>query len=248
MTINVNLFGGVRIVQPPQSRKKGAKKNNPIANRDWKAIPFIRESVTDESVAEENALRAAWQRSSAETIIAMTEAGYSPDEIAKKFRFSPKDSTWQNALKDAQQYLKMRIAAERLDAIPDEILQSVEDSDGNVRQINISDKLRKAATAALFNGKDDDIKFSIVKGVPFHLAKDENGVPIVPTLRDVFQLSTDRLKTVKEYARKQYAEVFRTRDTTPGEKKFALPPALQSVDDILEAAPAKPADTDYQSA
>lgn len=240
MAINANLFSGMQIQQPTQSRKaKKGSKTNPIANRNFREIPFVRDHIDSDgidSIAPEELERRAylrsWQHSSAQTIMALAIAGWNLDEIAKKFGFKgSKDETFAAAVKDAQQYFKNRIAAERLEELPSSIPMQVIDSDGNLRTVDVADKLKKAATAALFNTKkngklNDEIKFSIVKGVPFHLSKDSNGVPVIPTLRDIFGMTTERLSTVRGYAHEQYAEVFRTRDTTAGEKKFALPAAF----------------------
>lgn len=234
MTINANLFSGVQIQQPAQKRKARKGKTNPVANRNFKEIPFVRDHVAEEEgiAAEEAERRAyirAWQNSSAEVIIALSQEGWTLEDIAKQYSFSPKNDVFVSAVKDAQAYFKQKIANERLEELPASIPMQVIDSDGNLRTVDVADKLKKAATAALFNGKDDAIKFSIVKGVPFHLQKDSNGVPIIPTLRDIFGLTAERLATVRSYAHSQYAEVFRTRDTTPGKKVFALPAALLSV-------------------
>ena len=257
MAINSNLFSGVQIQQPTQQRKARKGKTNPVANRNFREIPFVRDFVREEEgiAAEEIERRSylrAWQNSSAQTIMALCIAGWSLDEIAKKFGFKgSKDETFAAAVKDAQQYFKNRIAAERLEELPASVPIQVIDSDGNLRNVDVADKLKKAATAALFNTKkngklNDEIKFSIVKGVPFHLQKDANGVPVIPTLRDIFNMTAERLSTVRGYAHEQYAEVFRTRDTTAGEKKFALPAAFMQL--AAESAELEDSDDDDAAA
>ena len=231
MAINSNLFSNVQIQQPTQSRKAKKGKTNPIANRNFREIPFVRNHVAEEpgisaDEIERRSYIRAWQNSSAEVIIALSQEGWTLEDIAKQYGFSAKNDVFVSAVKDAQAYFKQKIANERLEELPEKIEIQVIDSDGNLRNVDVADKLKKAATNALFSGKDDAIKFSIVKGVPFHLQKDANGIPVIPTLRDIFGLTAERLATVRKYAHDQYAEVFRTRDTSPGKKVFALPAAF----------------------
>lgn len=236
MAINANLLQVNSIVRPTSTRTKKEKGENVIANRDWKAIPFVRESVDNEERGEMTAYLNAWRRSPAQLVIALLTAHWTVNDIAKKFGMTEKDPRIVAAVKDAQELLKSQIAHDMLDELPERLEYHVIDGDGVEQIKDVAPKLKKAVAAALFNGQKDTVTFSVVKNVPYHFEKDSEGNPKIPTLRDIFSLSSEQLDSKKTAARAAYAKVFRTRDTSAGTKHIALPPALAALEIELNAA------------
>lgn len=240
MAINPRAFNGGDSFKRPakQVRTKKTKRFVSANSRNWKEIPFIRDAQPDvdlEQINEQLALANAFIKSPQQTVLALLVAGLEVDAIRQKFGYAEKDDDFNAILKESQNFLRTRIVAEQFDEIPDEILVNVVNSDGMVESLNIADKMRKAITAAVFSGKTNEVKFSLVKGMPYHMEVDAAGKPIIPTLADIFQLTGDEVAKKKKYAHDAYGQIFRTRDTSGGAKLHKLPPALAALKERLEA-------------
>ncbi len=212
------------IIRKEQTRKAKVASSNPIANRNFKATGFVAESNVLKTDDETLIIAQAWIKSPQRTIIALGQAGLSLKEICGKVKYNvaTKDGQreWDAICKDAQALYKKELAEDSLAGdVPDEVMQQVQDADGQIHTVDIAAKLKKAVIATLFS-KSDTVKISAMKGAQLETP-----------LSALFGKSVDSIAITKRNLQRQYSAAFRTRDTQSavGAKVIPLPAHLQAV-------------------
>lgn len=205
---------------------------SPIASRgsDIAKIEFIRQASNlkdddEKRPSDTELLLAAWTSSPERTVIALSKAGYSSTQIAEFFGYKNDEQKreFNSLLNAARLLVRQEIAADLIAKI-EETQVPYQDADGIERVVDITSKLKKAATAALF-GKTDEVAVSIAHG---YRAK--------TTLSDVFSMSVEEIRKKKATFLNEYGRIFRTRDTDGHLTTRSLPPALAA---IVKVAPPK---------
>lgn len=218
-------FGKILSTRKSDAQKSETAPKSPIATRgiELAKIQFIRKSSKlkdDEPPPAEAVLIAnAWAASPNETMLAFFAASYSPLEIAQKLGFkNAAEPEFQRLVNDAKDYLRHKIAGSLVESvIPSEVIVEAFDSDGIPQSRDISTKLRKAVTTALFD-KEMTVSVSIIKGQKLEAS-----------LAEIFNKSVDEVKKLKTGFKTEYSRVFRTREVQNESIPRPLPPALAGV-------------------
>lgn len=231
MAINPALLSGVRITAP--APKKEAKKEvNPIANRDFGSIPFIRDAAPECNNAME-ALIAAWEDSPQETILSMLSCGIDKPDIARAVGFdlrSDEDKKeWNKILVSTRTYAQLCISEDLLreknaegewvSVIPDDYSVEYIDSKDEVRTAECADRVRRALHKALWRS-DFAVVCSIARGVPLAGRLDKQGKPIYYKMWEVITWTRDKIEIIYHQADEQLARMMRSHHKlqylTPG--------------------------------
>lgn len=216
MTVN-SPFALKPIIRTEQTRKPKPASSTPIANRNFKAVGFIAENMQSGETDDTLIIAHSWMKSPERTIIALGQAGYTGKEIAGKVGLKADSKEWMDVFRSAQNLFKRELAEDSIvGEIPDSVIQQVQDADGEIHEVDIADKLKKAVTAALF-GKDQTVKVTAMRGATLE-----------STLSAVFNKSVDSINTTRNVLKRKYGEAFRTRDTSGGPVVIPLPAALRA--------------------
>lgn len=239
MAINPNLLSGVRLTTVVKSSAKPTI--NPIADRDFEGIPFIREAAKTDNAKEQ--LLAAWRKSPIMTIISMFVKGMDSKSIMSTVGFDSRSEQdrkdWLKALNKAKDFMRMKISAEVLterivveedgeaiedwvSVIPDNFAQQYEDKHGDIVTVNCAEKVRKGLHKALWRA-DYGVVCSIARGVPFAFRRDKEGKPIPPKMWEVIDWDRSTCEKKAHYADMKFQTVFNGQKGYTGER---LPPGL----------------------
>jgi hypothetical protein len=209
MTITFNgAFFGKALAKPEAKSRKSKEKADVsvIANRDFKEVPFIAGVIAqfeDEQFDEKTLLKKALLASPERTILAMFESGMSTKQVAGKLGMQADSDTFKRIVSTAKAFLKRELTANWLAKIPDRVEVPVVYEDGSTETVDIADKLSKAISAAFFNGKSNEVRVSVKKGLP-----------LTNNLEAIFGTSADEIRAEKTRLSAKLGSVFRTRDTS----------------------------------
>lgn len=233
MAINPNLLSGVRVTAPASTTKRAVKAPvNPIADRNFLDIPFIREAAP-ECENPMDAILAAWDDSPQETILALLSYGMEKPDIARliglDLRSDDDKKKWTSILNATKVYAQMCISEELLveknaagewvSVIPDDYTQTYRDKNGDEQVAECAERVRKALHKALWR-PDYRVVCSIARGVPFANRLDKNGKPIHFQMWEVITWTRDRIEHIYQQADEQLARMMKTAQKlqylTPG--------------------------------
>lgn len=207
ITFNGAFFG--QALAKPESKPRNSKEKadiSVIANRDFKQVPFIAGVISqfeDRQFSEKELLRKALFASPERTILAMFESGMPTKQVAGKLGMTADSDTFKRIVATAKAFLKRELTANWLAKIPDRVEVPVVYEDGSTETVDITDKLEKAISAAFFNGKSNEVKVSVKKGLP-----------LTNTLEAIFSTSASEIRAEKTRLSSKLGNVFRTRDTS----------------------------------
>jgi hypothetical protein len=236
MAINPNLLSGVRVTAPTPTTKRAVKAPvNPIADRNFLDIPFIRDAAP-ECENPMDAILAAWEDSPQETILALLSYGMEKPDIARliglDLRSDDDKKTWVKVLNGTKTYAQMCIseallvekdaAGEWVSVIPDDYTQTYLDKDKNECVAECAERVRKALHKALWR-PDYRVVCSIARGVPFANRANKDGKPIHFQMWEVITWTRDRIEHIYHQADEQLARMMKTAQKlqylTPGMMK-----------------------------
>ena len=250
MAINPNLLSGVRVSAPAPTTPRASKKPvNPIADRNFLDIPFIREAAP-ECENPMDAIVAAWEDSPQETMLALLSYGMEKPDIARliglDLRSDDDKKTWVKVLNNTKTYAQMCIsesllvekddAGEWVSVIPDDYVVPYKDKNGDEQIAECAERVRKALHKALWR-PDYRVVCSIARGVPFANRLDKNGKPIHFQMWEVITWTRDRIEHIYQQADEQLARMMKTSQKlqylTPGmlkhiQKKAAAAAAMSA--------------------
>lgn len=213
MALNPNLLNTNPVVASATTKKEKAAVN-PIASRDWKQIPFVREAApeVDDSRLQ---LAIAWDKNPELCIISMLVSGLTVKEIVKHIGWKADNKKWLKSFRSAQRMIKYRLCEQFLtepvtvlekgkpvidhvSICPTQYFIPHVNSDGVEVQIDVAAKLKRATYNAMWNPASKDQKtgkpiqagslvFSIAKGRPFCFKVDGDNDPIRPFMWEVYE-------------------------------------------------------------
>lgn len=237
MAINPALLSGVRLTAPTPTTKRAVKAPvNPIADRNFMDIPFIRDA-SEECENPMDAIIAAWEDSPQETILALLSYGMEKADIARliglDLRSEDDKKAWAKVLNSTKTYAQMCVSNELLtekdpetgewvSVIPDDYVVPYRDKNGDEQVAECADRVRKALHKALWR-PDYRVVCSIARGVPFANRTDKNGKPIHFQMWEVITWTRDKIEHVYHQADEMLARMMKTSQKlqylTPGMMK-----------------------------
>ena len=232
MAINPNLLSGIRVTATASTARAPKKPVNPIADRNFLNIPFIREAAP-ECENPMDAILAAWENSPQETILSLLSWGMEKPDIARliglDLRSEDDKKKWTSVLNATKVYAQMCISNEMLvekdaagewvSVIPDDYTQTYRDKNGDEQIAECAERVRKALHKALWR-PDYAVVCSIARGVPFASRLDKRDKPIYFRMWEVITWTRDRIEHTYQQADEQLARMMKTAQKlqylTPG--------------------------------
>ena len=234
MAINPALMSGVRLTPIVKASKKA--EINPIADRNFKEIPFIREAAETDNARER--ILGAWRKSPVMTLISMFTEGMDSKSIKSTIGFDDRAQSdrklWVKTLTKAKNYMRERIAAEILvepqtvvegketfidyvSVIPDDFTRQYEDKHGDIITVNCAEKVRKGLAKALWRA-DYRVICSIARGVPFAKMIDTKNKPVYFKMWEVIDWTFQECEKQAHNADMKFQTIFNGQKGYVGER------------------------------